>query len=697
MAADLNLGGVRLPDLELIRMRRRLFPIAPLAKTPLIPNWPDLATDDQEQIQTWANRWPDCNWALATGARSGIFAVDFDGEEGLVALHDWITEHGEDWIETRGVKTPRGFHLWYQWPNGETRIRNSAGKLAPKVDVRGEGGYVLIPPSVHPCGEPYRWLADQKLPIATAPAWVIDLILRAAGPEPQPTADVGGGDGQTGSIPPGQRNASLTSLAGSMRRRGFDADSVLAALRRHNATHCQPPLPEAEVQRIAASVARYQPATPPVVWTEDDLTLRFTELYQDLRYIAPWGKWLRYGNGVWRDDSVLVVFDRAREVCRDATVSVDPKDKGTLKFLRASKTRAAVENMARSDPRHAATVEQWDRDPYLLNTPDGTCDLHSGEMRAHNSEDYLTKMTAVTPRLADSPLWIDFLNKITAGDTDLQHYLQRVVGYCLTGDISEHAFFFHYGTGANGKGTFTTTIHGILADYAQTAQMEVFTENKNDRHPTELAALRGARLVIASEIDAGKRLAEGRVKTLTGGDPIRAHFMRCDDFEFRPSFKLMLAGNHKPSLRSVDVAIRRRVHLVPFMVTIPPAERDLKLGEKLRAEWPQILQWAIDGCLAWQREGLNPPKAVRDATEEYFSAEDAIRTWLDERCIVSPQAGTTKTSALYQDFKTWAERTGEFCGSQKRFSQDLKDRGFVIRESHVKVIDGITLRSEESQ
>jgi putative DNA primase/helicase len=156
----------------------------------------------------------------------------------------------------------------------------------------------------------------------------------------------------------------------------------------------------------------------------------------------------------------------------------------------------------------------------------------------------------------------------------------------------------------------------------------------------------------------------------------------------------MLAGNHKPALRSVDEAIRRRVHLVPFTVTIPPEERDLKLGEKLRAEWPQILQWAINGCLAWQREGLNQPAAVRNATEEYFATEDAILAWMDERCIVSAQAGTAKTSALYADFKCWAERTGEFCGSQKRFSQGLQDHGFVIRESHGKVVDGIVLRSE---
>jgi putative DNA primase/helicase len=439
--------------------------------------------------------------------------------------------------------------------------------------------------------------------------------------------------------------------------------------------------------------ARTKAAT--TVWTEDDLTLKFTAAYPDLRYVAPWGKWFRNERGGWRDDSVLSVFDRAREICREVSEGIDPKETATLKSLRAAKTRAAIENMARSDPRHAATVDQWDRNGWLLNTPGGTCETPTGALREHRAEDYLTKMTAVTPRIGDCPLWARFLVRITAGDAELERYLQRVCGYCLTGDISEHALFFLYGTGSNGKGVFTSTLLGILADYAQVAQMEVFTENKNDRHPTELAALRGARLVIASEIDAGRRMAEGRVKSLTGGDPIRARFCRCDEFEFTPTFKLMLAGNHKPALRSVDEAIRRRVHLVPFTVTIPPEERDLKLGEKLRAEWPQILQWAINGGLAWQREGLNPPAAVRDATEEYFATEDAIKSWMDERCVVSPQAGTTKTSALYQDYKAWTELAGEFCGSQKNFSQDMKDRGFVIRESSGRsVIDGIAIRNE---
>jgi len=331
----------------------------------------------------------------------------------------------------------------------------------------------------------------------------------------------------------------------------------------------------------------------------------------------------------------------------------------------------------------------------VMNTPEGTCHLKDGSMHEHRMGDYLTKSTTVAPQASAYPLWDKFLDRITASDVEMQRYLQRVVGYCLSGDISEHVLFFLYGTGANGKGTFTNTLLRIFGDYAQTAAMEVFTENTNDRHPTDIAALRGARLVVASETEAGKRWAESRIKMLTGGDPVRARFMHCDEFEFIPAFKLMIQGNHKPGLRSVDVAMRRRLHLLPFVVTIPEEERDTKLTEKLKQEWPAILQWAIDGCLAWQREGLNPPPLVRDATDEYFRTEDAILRWLDEQCIVSPQAGSTKASELYKNYKTWAEQTGEFCLNQKRFGQELQDHGFKSYQSNGVRYEGINLVAVE--
>ena len=208
-----------------------------------------------------------------------------------------------------------------------------------------------------------------------------------------------------------------------------------------------------------------------------------------------------------------------------------------------------------------------------------------------------------------------------------------MVGYCLTGVTSEHALFFLYGTGANGKSVFVSTLAAILGDYATIAAMDMFMATTGDRHPTDMAGLRGARMVSSIETEQGRRWAESKLKALTGGDRITARFMRQDFFEFTPQFKLLVAGNHKPAIRNVDEAMRRRLHMIPFTVTIPPAKRDQRLQDRLLAERDGILAWAVQGCLEWQRVGLRPPAAVKAATDEYFEAEDALGRWMAEGCV----------------------------------------------------------------
>lgn len=250
-----------------------------------------------------------------------------------------------------------------------------------------------------------------------------------------------------------------------------------------------------------------------------------------------------------------------------------------------------------------------------------------------------------------------------------------MVGYCLTGSIREHALFFLYGTGANGKTVFLSTITELLGEYAKTAPIATFIAAGNEQHPTDLAGLCGARLVTAVETEDGRRWAESKIKVLTGGDMIAARFMRQDFFEFSPQFKLLIAGNHKPGLRSVDEAIRRRLHLIPFSVTIPAEERDKHLKEKLRAEWPAILRWAVEGCLNWQKKGLDPPATVLDATATYLADEDRFAMWIEDRCNVGRQYSAT-AGELYRSWVLWCEGAGEKPGSQKRFSQTLEAHGF---------------------
>ena len=310
-------------------------------------------------------------------------------------------------------------------------------------------------------------------------------------------------------------------------------------------------------------------ARPPE-FSDEALALHFAEKHADrLCYVAAWGKWLVWTGKFWRRDDTLLAFDLVRAECRAASALAEKP--GIKRDLASAQTVAAVERLAKADRRLAATVDQWDAVPWLLNTPGGTVDLRTGKLRQHRSNEYITKITAVTPRKGRRRRWPVFLRRIMAGDRELIRYLQRVAGYALTGDTREHALFFFHGTGANGKGVFISTLTNIMGDYATTAPIETFIASHNDRHPTDLASLRGARLVNAQEIEQGKAWAESKIKALTGGDKISARFMRQDFFEFYPVFKLFIAGNHKPGLRTVDEAIRRRMNLIPFKVTIPKA------------------------------------------------------------------------------------------------------------------------------
>jgi putative DNA primase/helicase len=409
-------------------------------------------------------------------------------------------------------------------------------------------------------------------------------------------------------------------------------------------------------------------------FSDDALAQRFADRHAaELRFVAAWGQWFRDDGKRWRQDDTLHAFDLARRICRDASAECNGKE-GVKVALASAKTVAAVERLARSDRRIAATIDQWDADPWLLNTPSGVIDLRTGTMRARRDDDYMTKLTAVGPG-GDCPLFLGFLARITGADPELIAYLKRVLGYAFTGSPRDHALFFGYGTGANGKSVLLSTVAGLLGDYHKTAPIETFTASNVDRHPTDLAMLRGARLVTATETEEGRQWAESRIKSLTGGDRVSARFMRQDFFEFTPQFKLFIAGNHRPGLRSVDEAIRRRFHLIPFAVTIPTEERDSELTEKLKAEWPGILAWIIKGCLEWQSEGLAAPKAVTAATAEYLNSEDAIAAWIDERCERDPSAWAG-ASPLFASWAAWAAKAGEALGSQKKFSQKLVERKF---------------------
>lgn len=435
-------------------------------------------------------------------------------------------------------------------------------------------------------------------------------------------------------------------------------------------------------------------------FTEDELALEFTRRYrEELLYVDEWNRWPRWDGARWRADRTREVYDLARRVCRRASEFAEKEHE--RKRLRSAQTVAAVVKLASADRAHARVTEDFDADLWLLNAPDGTVDLETGELREHRRDDLITRVAGVTPG-GDCPLWLDSLARWTNGDEELVAFLRRFAGYALTGETREHVLGFSHGTGANGKSTFHGVLTYALGDYAAVAPSEVFAEANIDRHPTELAMLRGARLVVASETTEGRRWDETRIKTLTGGDPVSARFMRRDHFTYTPQFKLLLSGNHKPGLRSVDEAIRRRLLLIPWSVTIPARERDPELPEKLRAEAPGVLAWAIAGCLEWQELGLKPPSRVLEATEAYFADQDAVARWIEDRCVVARGASAT-IAALNRDWQTWCRDSGEYELSQRALLERIREQlGDRIDEARLgkrrdRALIGIGLFSEADE
>jgi putative DNA primase/helicase len=414
-------------------------------------------------------------------------------------------------------------------------------------------------------------------------------------------------------------------------------------------------------------------ASEPIANSEDWLAVEFTARHREnWRYVAQWG-WLEWDGVRWQRDRTLRAVDLARDVCVHAA-SVANSERTRLRLSSASAVGATVA-LARTDRAHAVTTDIWDADPWTLNTPGGTLDLRNGKLRSHERTDYCTKVTAATPR-GICPTWLAFLQKIMNGDDDVVAYWQRVCGYALTGLTLDQVMFFLYGAGGNGKTVTTNIIGAVLGDYSVVAPTDMLMATRTEQHPTDIAGLRGVRLAIATETEQGRRWAEAKVKKLTGGDKLTARFMRQDFFEFVPTHKLLVSGNHKPGLRSFDEAIRRRLHLIPFNVTIPPSERDTKLTEKLLAERDGILRWAVEGCLAWQRVGLQPPATVRAATDSYFEGADAVGRWLDECVELDPQCRTTTTRLLFKSWSGWCERNGEPAGTTTTFGEALNKRGF---------------------
>ena len=403
----------------------------------------------------------------------------------------------------------------------------------------------------------------------------------------------------------------------------------------------------------------------------------------DLRFCHPWSCWLAWDGRRFRRDLTGEARRRAKATIRKvygiAGELEDDKKRHALvawaRQLEKAATVAAMLKLAESEPGIPILPDDMDADPFHFNVWNGTVDLRTGELRPHDRADRITKLAPVAsdPR-AECPTFLRFLERVLP-DEEVRAFLRRAIGYSLTGDTSAQCLFFLYGSGANGKSTLLIVLLELLGEYGKQAAPDLLTHKSAERHPTELADLFGARLVTSVEVDEGKRLAETLIKQMTGGDRMKGRFMRADFFEWLPTHKLFLAANHRPTICGTDYAIWRRIHLVPFTVTIPEDERDRHLPVKLRAELPGILNWAIRGCLEWQRDGLGLPKAVKEATTEYRAEQDVLGDFIAERCVEDEQA-TVTAKALWDAWRGWCEQAGEQEGTQRSLGPRLGERGF---------------------
>lgn len=422
-----------------------------------------------------------------------------------------------------------------------------------------------------------------------------------------------------------------------------------------------------------------------------------------LRYSYVDKKWLYYKDGKWNYDNIgfhRSIADASVELIERERINYEDDDdklKAFEKHLKRSRSFAGKTNMLREAEHYKPLLPSMlDRKKHCLNCKNGVIDLKSGELSPHRREDFFTRITkcAYDPDSSDTPQWDKFLNDIFNADRDLIRYVQKAVGYSLSGSTAEQGAFFLFGTGRNGKSTFLEIIRSIMGDYATNIQPQtIMIKPSSGNSPnSDIARLKGARLVTSVEPNEGMRIDEGLLKQLTGDDVVTARKLFGDEFEFKPEFKLWMATNHKPVIRGTDTGIWRRIHLIPFTVQIPENKADKHLKYKLARELEGIFRWAVEGCMLWQQEGLRMPKAVLDAVKEYRHEMDVISAFTDACCHEGQ--GEVKASQLYAVYAKWADENNEYKMSSTKFGVEMQKRYEKVRRSGCYYYKGIVLGSD---
>jgi putative DNA primase/helicase len=428
--------------------------------------------------------------------------------------------------------------------------------------------------------------------------------------------------------------------------------------------------------------------------TELGYARRLIHVYSgQLRYVPPWRRWLVWDGTRWAHDTTgqtqRWMKAIARRITADAMALQEGRERlAAMNLARRAESSAGISGaltLAGTEAEIVVTPDDLDADPFLLNCRNGTLDLRTGELRKHDPADLLTKMTgAAFDPGASGSAFTTFLERVQP-DPAMRAYLGRLTGLALEGRVAAHILPIHWGGGANGKSTFFDVVMLALGDYADAADPELLTARTFDAHPTGVADLFGLRLAVLHESDHGRRLAEGTVKRLTGGDRIKARRMREDFWHFTPSHTFAMLSNHKPIVSGTDEGVWRRIRLVPWDIVIPPAERDEHLGERLALELGFVLAWLASGYTDWRAHGLGEPQRVTEVTDEYRAESDALARFLDQQCLTGPH-WHARSSQLFAAWQKWCAEEGEPAGTQTAFSIALTNRGFDKKNTKVGMV-----------
>ncbi|OWY03556.1 hypothetical protein B6V75_08985 [Thioclava sp. F1Mire-8] len=680
-----------------------------------ISGFKELASTDAAQIRKWWRDWPEARVALITGERNGISVLDVDvknGKDGLLSLSTLGFDDHRAMTPIRTVTPSGGFHLFFAY---KPDLKATVGKIGPGLDVRNNGGFVIAPGSLKdgklyqvegeelakemplpnwpesltPPSQPERQPVDIQAASDFHSEWALDYLAKRVA-DVAATAEGGrqavlndaslwaGGAGAHGAL---SREHAEALLVEAGKTCGLSEREARDTFNHGWSDGLRKPI---ELPPDYSNIADLLDDLPEnfagFPMTEDGVALAFAARNADrLRFCHSSGRWYVWTGSHWQKEESKLAFDWARQMCRTRAAS-EPRS-AAAKALAKAATASAVERFAQADRAFAVTADLWDREHWLLGTPGGTVNLRTGELRPARQSDMITKITAATPiplesfdPKRDCPRWMAFLDQATGGDAGAIRFLQQWAGYSLTGDTREDALLFVHGPGGSGKSTAIVTLGDVLGDYAISMDTETITAQKHARHSTEVARLHGARMVFASETEAGRAWAENRIKQLTGGDVMTARFMRQDDFSFKPQLKLVIVGNNKPAFSNVDGAIKRRFNVLPF--DKKPASPDQGLKDALKAEFPGILSWAIQGCLDWQQNGLVRPAIMLETTADYFESQDIFAQWLADQCITGAREAAT-TADLFESWSFYARSNGEDPGSKVRtFPEKLTQHGF---------------------